>query len=76
MLNIDSPFAADQWMANVFSAKAVRDGHVIRRKLAHIDRFVGRERFMAELSRRGWHAVENSGQMVIFCNQEPIRVIL
>lgn len=73
---MDSPFSPNQWMANVFSSQAVRDGHVIRRKLAHIDRFVGRKQFIAELERRGWHAVENAGQMIIFCNKEPVRVIL
>ncbi|HBR38278.1 MAG TPA: N-(5'-phosphoribosyl)anthranilate isomerase, partial [Sulfitobacter pontiacus] len=32
--------------------------------------------FEQELLRRGYHAVENAGQLVIFCNQEPIRIIV
>jgi hypothetical protein len=63
-------------MAGVFSSQAARDGRVLRRKLTHVDRYVGRDAFYAELARRGFHAVENAGQVIIFCNQEPVRVIL
>jgi len=28
-----------------------------------------------ELHRRGFRAVENAGQMVIFCNREPVRIV-
>lgn len=63
-------------MQHLFASKAARDGAVIRRKLRDIDRFVGRDRFLRELARRGYHAVENAGQLVIFCNSEPVRVVL
>ena len=65
----------DIWMRNVFAAKAVNRGGIIRRSLRDIDRVVGRDAFVTELRRRGFHAVENAGQMVIFCNQEPVRVV-
>lgn len=61
-------------MRQMFDAKAARDGRIIRRSLADIDRVVGRDRFEAEIVRRGYHAVENAGQIVIFCNNEPIRL--
>ncbi|WP_298910881.1 hypothetical protein [uncultured Aliiroseovarius sp.] len=63
-------------MIDLFSSKAARQGAVIRRKLRDIERYVGRDRFEDELRRRGYHAVENAGQLVIFCNQEPIRRIV
>lgn len=65
---------ADLWMRQIFDAKAARDGRVIRRSLTDIDRIVGRDRFHREIRRRGYHAVENAGQLVIFCNNEPIRL--
>ena len=65
---------AEVWMRQIFDAKAARDGLTVRRSLRDVDRIVGRERFLAELRRRGVHAVENSGQIVIFCNNEPDRV--
>ncbi len=65
----------EAFLAHVFGAQAVRDGKVIRRAIRDIDRYVGRQRFLNELSRRGFAAVENAGQMVIFCNAEPIRLV-
>ena len=66
----------EAWMRHLFSSQAARDGAVIRRKVRDIERYVGRAAFEAELRRRGYHAVENSGQLIIFCNQDPIRVIM
>jgi len=57
----------------MFDAKAARDGASIRRSIHDIDRIVGRQQFLAEIERRGYHAVENAGQIVIFCNNEPVR---
>ncbi len=68
--------AARRWMQHLFDSKAVRDGAVIRRKLRDIEHFVGRPVFEAELRRRGYRAFENAGQLVIFCNREPIRQVL
>ena len=76
MMQNHGPISAEQWLAKLFSSRAARDGRVIRRQLRDIDRYVGRRKFKAELARRGYHAVENAGQMVIFCNQEPIRLVL
>lgn len=72
----NGPITPDTWLAGIFSSKAARDGLVIRRQVRDIDRYYGRDAFEAELARRGFHAVENAGQMVIFCNQEPVRIVL
>lgn len=64
------------WMQQIFDAKAARQGGVVRRSRRDIDRTVGLPMFEAELHRRGYHAVENSGQVVIFCNNAPIRVLV
>ncbi len=63
------------WLTHLFSSRAARDGAVIRRKLRDIDRFFGLDEFETELRRRGYHAVINAGQMIIFCNREPVEVI-
>lgn len=73
---IPAPLSPDAWVTHLFSAKAAREGGVIRRRLRDIERYVGRDVFETELRRRGYHAAENAGQLVIFCNQEPIRLIL
>lgn len=71
-----APLSPDAWMAHLFGSKAAREGAVVRRKLRDIERYVGRERLQVELARRGYHAVENAGQWVIFCNNEPLRRVL
>jgi len=74
-MSIPAPLSPDAWVTHLFTAKAAREGGVVRRNLRDIERYVGRTAFEAELRRRGYHAVENAGQLIIFCNQEPIRLI-
>ena len=62
-----------QFLAELFSSRAAATGAVIRRSARDIDRFVGREAFLEDMRRRGFAVVENAGQLVIFCNREPIR---
>ena len=47
---------------------------MIRRRVREVERIVGRSDFHFELKRRGWHAVENAGEFIIFCNREPVRI--
>jgi len=62
-------------MAQLFSSKSACNGGVVRRKVRDVERIVGRRAFIDELRRRGYHAVENSGDFVVFCNNAPIAVI-
>ncbi|MEL6172395.1 MAG: hypothetical protein AAFS08_15745 [Pseudomonadota bacterium] len=62
-------------MQRIFDAKAAREGGVVRRSLRDVDRIVGRETFLLEMRRRGYHVVENAGQVVIFCNQDKLRLL-
>lgn len=66
------PNTADQWFRNLFSAKAALDGGVVRRKIRDMERVVGRDRFKAEVARRGFSAVENGDQVIVFCNAQPV----
>ncbi|WP_415403024.1 hypothetical protein [Tateyamaria sp. SN3-11] len=63
-------------MLDLFSSKAARDGAVIRRKSRDIERLIGRDVFLRELEQRGYRAVENAGQIIVFCNSEPVRPLL
>ncbi len=64
------------WIFHLFSSQAAREGGVVRRQLRDIERYVGREPFLAEMRRRGYTVVENAGQFVIFCNREPVKRIV
>ncbi len=67
------PVTPDQFLTELFSSRAAATGAVIRRNARDIDRYYGRAAFLEEMRRRGFSVVENAGQMVIFCNREPIR---
>ncbi len=75
-MTLAAPLSKDDWINHLFSSRAARSGAIIRRKTRDIERYVGKAVFLQELERRGFHAIENAGQMVIFCNQEPIRLLL
>lgn len=76
MKHAASPLSTDEWLIDLFSSRAAATGGVVRRKKRDIERYVGLDEFKQELSRRGFRAVENAGQLVIFCNQEPIRRVV
>ncbi|MGC1496076.1 MAG: hypothetical protein WA790_09720 [Sulfitobacter sp.] len=63
-------------MQDIFAAKQVSQGGIIRRKVRDIEKYAGLDVFLKELKRRGFHAVENSGHLIIFCNQQPIKLVL
>lgn len=71
---VPAPLSAETWMQHLYSSKAARNGAVFRRKTRDIERYVGRSAFEAELKLRGFHAVENAGQIATFCNQEAVHL--
>ena len=62
-------------MRQIFSSQAACDGGVVRRQRRDIERLVGWDAFEREIRRRGFSAVENAGQIVIFCNRDGLRLI-
>ena len=74
-MTLPANLSPDRWIAQFFAAKAVGQGGIIRRKAADVDRLIGRERFLYEVSLRGFRAVENNGQIIVFCNRAPVRVL-
>lgn len=70
-----SPMTPEDWLLTLFNDRSACRGNIVKRSVRDIDMFVGRARFERELVRRGYQAVENAGQIVVFCNREPIRRI-
>jgi hypothetical protein len=64
----------DVWLLQLFSAKNAREGGIVCRQVRDVDLVIGRGNFEHELRRRGYHAVENAGQYVIFCNKDAVRL--
>ncbi len=75
MTQVPDVISPEKWIVHLFSAKSVAEGGTVRRKVADVERLIGRERFLYEVRRRGYRAVENAGQFVVFCNCEPVYVL-
>jgi hypothetical protein len=69
--NIPNP----NWLIAVFDAKASQRGGILRRAVRDVNREVGRDAFIQEVQRRGWHLIESGGQYVVFCNQGDFRIL-
>ncbi|QPH54894.1 N-(5'-phosphoribosyl)anthranilate isomerase [Pontivivens ytuae] len=65
----------DVWLAQIFEARAVARGGVVRRQRRDIERHVGWERLVAEVKRRGFHLVKTGDQVLILCHSGHFRVI-
>ncbi|SDX23234.1 hypothetical protein [Litoreibacter albidus] len=68
------PMTPEAWFRHLFKSKAALGGGVVRRNVRDMERMVGRQTFYRELARRGYSAVENAGQVVVFCNAEDIQM--
>lgn len=75
MTTLPAPITPDRWLVQLFSARSVAEGGIVRRQVRDVERLVGRERFLREVRRRGYRAVENAGQFVVFCNRDPVRLL-
>lgn len=69
--NVPNP----QWFQAVFNAKACQSGGILRRAIRDVHREVGREAFIAEVQRRGWHLVISGDQYIVFCNDGDFRIV-
>jgi hypothetical protein len=63
----------EDWIEEIFSAKAVARGGVVRRSVHWVDREIGVPRFIDEVRDRGFHLLEGGGQFIVICNPAPIR---
>ena len=76
MTDLPAAIMPDRWIVQFFSARAVAEAGIARRSVADIERLVGRQRFLGEVQRRGFRAIENAGQIVVFCNRDDVRILL
>lgn len=70
-----NPLNAQVWLDDLFSAKAVGKGGIVRRAVRDVDREIGRPAFIAEVRRRGFHLIECGGQFIVICNPGQMQII-
>lgn len=63
------------WADQVFAAKAVGRGGIVRQSRRDVDREIGREIFVQEVRRRGFHLIECGDQYIVICNTGQMQVI-
>ena len=73
-LRAPRPLGQD-WLDQIFRAKAAQAGGVVRRKVRDVEREVGREALELAVRRRGFHLLECGADFVILCSSDPVRVI-
>ena len=66
-----SPYA---YINRIFRADAVRQGGIVRRKMADVQRLATFKELKAEVERRGFHLLETGDQYVIVCNAGNFKV--
>jgi hypothetical protein len=70
-----SPLLGQDWLDQIFRAKAAQTGGVVRRKIADVEREVGRDALELAVRRRGFHMIECGRDFVILCTPAPLRII-
>ncbi len=56
------------FLEQLFSAKAVEKGALVRRSVISVEKECGREALIEEVKRRRFHMMECGGQFLIICN--------
>ncbi len=61
------------WLLQLFAAKAAQSGGVVRRRLRDVEEIVGLDRFREAVARRGFIAITDGQQVVVFCHAGGVR---
>lgn len=63
------------WIDQIFSTKSAQSGGVVRRNKAWVEQEIGIDRFIAEVQLRRFHLIDAGKQLIVICNQHPIRIL-
>ena len=63
------------WLNQMFRAKAAQTGGVIRRNRADVVREVGHDHFELEVRRRGFHLLICGKDYIVICSNAPVTML-
>ncbi|GAW35229.1 hypothetical protein RA2_02289 [Roseovarius sp. A-2] len=66
----------EDWLNQMFAAKAARKDTGVRSSIPWVDREVGRDRFQREVRQRGFHLIETADQYIVVCHNGPVRILV
>lgn len=75
MKHMPPPALGQDWLDQIFRARSAATGGVLRRRVADVEREIGRDRLELEVRRRGFHMIECGQHFVIICQSAPLRII-
>lgn len=76
-MTADAPIfdPSDTWIEQTFDCPGVHNGGMFRISVKAVRRGAGMERFKQELDRRKFRALENDGNIIVFCNTLPVAIL-
>jgi hypothetical protein len=69
-----SAISQSNWIDQIFSAQAVRNGGVVRRSVWDVKKFASFSQLKREVLKKGFHLIRTGDQYVILCHQGDIRI--
>lgn len=60
------------WLHQIFAAQSASKGGVVRRKIADVDRKIGRDRLEVAVRLRGFHLLKCGNQFIIICDKNDL----
>lgn len=71
--------SGNKWIKQMFKAKAVSNGGVIRRKIASVKKYASVAELQEEVMNQEFHLIRIgdpvNGQLVVLCNKGDLKVI-
>ena len=58
----------------IFRAASARNGNIVRRKIANVNKYASLKYLLKEVQTRGFHLVETGDQYIIICNTGMLKV--
>ena len=63
-----------EFINKMFEAEAAKNGGIVRRKIASIEKSASLKYLIKEVQERGFHLIETEDQYVVICNSGKFKV--
>lgn len=64
-----------EYIKRIFEAKAAKNGGIVRRKIADVNKYASFTYLLKDVEARGFHLIETSGHYVIFCSSASLKLL-
>jgi hypothetical protein len=69
-------YNSSEWIHQIFEAKQVQRGGIIRRSVKSVRRYASEAQLGAAVQALGFHMVQSGKQFVIFCNPGEFQLVV